>query len=558
MEIPTYQSRNPGPGGSGLEPANPAIVGGGAITQGLNNVASAFGALAPYERRQQQADQIAQASEITGQIQGSLAAKKRELLARQAQEPVDPREVEKDFLAHLDDLTTATINDENVRAMPAVHKYVAQQLNTIGQHARQSMSAWTEPTWANWNELRTLTNVENFSKLAAEARTRGDQDAVAYNHKQIDIALMGAVATNSMPAVKADEVRQRSNTMILNQSARSIAGSESQALWDATIAGETKKFWADHGMNESEFSLDLQDKVNQIRDSSHTQLAANAMRTETELHNQDEALKTAYSNEVMSLHLDRTDDTGKVQRGQSPRSVINMLNTSEARNRLGSKFHTVLTYYESLDHAERAGIPPRQEDVAALYLRIYKGELNTPEKVVRAATTMHFDTPSMNNAVAQFHTTENKLDDAAKTIIGQGEKIITETFDFPSSQAIDQLQAKTHMRDAKLAYYLMVEHAQRTMSPQELASFDFIGRAQALADAKAEQMQSGIIKILENSKPLVKETDALAMAKTGEISKHQLDSILQEHANYKRMEVFMANRKKRLAELDAADKKKRQ
>ena len=555
MEIPTYQSRNPGPGSSGLDPANPSIVGGNAIVQGLGNVASAFAALAPYERRQQEADMVAQATAITGSIQKSLEDKQLELKDRQAKDTTDPREVNKDFRFYAEELIGKTLSDPEIQRVPAVHKYVAQQLQTIGHASRESFSKFSEQAWGNWNEARTLINVDEWTKSAASAQANGDFRGLALYQSRIDHALMGAVGTLTMPAKMADEIRQKSHSSIINQGAMAVVASQSQDFVNAELAGNVEKFWTDRGYDSTQFDEKLQNALRERGYSNNTLLATQANARETDSHRKFDELYTITANNWMAKHLDQKSDDGAVIKAQPTKDIISLLGTPRARAELGPKYHTVLTYYESLDHADRQGVPPRKEDVMEVYGKIVTGKLHDDASVLNASIAKGFDRTSVDASLSLLHTVTNKLEAKSHETIARAVSLIHNKFDYPTSQQIDSAQAKTHETDALTEFYMGIEHASRTLSPKALMEYDFVGEAQKLADNKFEQMYRQVVAILPNSKPLMEIEQAKQELKAGKISPHGFESILQQWNNYERLQLILTDKQAKAQANDASRKK---
>lgn len=166
MEIPNYQSRGQSPKTSGLDPANPGIVGGGPIVQGLSNAASG---LLVYAHQQQQVEQLKQMNMASGHLArlGNLFDSTWGIIQKkQLVEPKDPQTQYDEFNTFMQKAIDDTLNLQEVQDNPHAQRYISEHIPTI-LHGRNQEAL--KQTFAQAKEVAKFDYAQTLNGYAQSA-----------------------------------------------------------------------------------------------------------------------------------------------------------------------------------------------------------------------------------------------------------------------------------------------------------------------------------------------------------------------------------------------------
>lgn len=556
MNIPNYQSQNAGPKTSGLDAANPGIVGGGPIVQGLGNAAQSMLVYAHYQQQQQQADQIDAAGKMINEVTTKLDAQRQTLKTRQDTQAINPRDLYTEYETFVSDTVKSSSNDPSIADKPYLKKYLDTHLGALAHSARQTFGAFTDATWQNWHEFQTLNNIDGFTRAAATAGAQGNFREQALQQSFIDQALMGAIHTKSMTAKEAREVSLKSDASVTNRKAVIIAESQARDLVDARHAGNADEFWKKRGIDSTLFDAELQEKLYHRSNDAVAMHAAEATKQTAADHIAIAQHYEVTKNAWIARGIPQNDAKGKPMIAEDPNVILSELRTKRNQNALGPSYDQVVTHYQGRAALKATGIKPSLEVYGKVALDIISGKLSTEAAVLNAAVTNHFDVEHFDKAMTKFSTTRAYFEGGAQHKIGEGVKVLNGTFDYPTSLLIDPAKAGIHRTAALTDFYLLAEHVQDTMTPQEAKHFDWVGRARAIADNEFERMSDGVIKILPSAEPSMSVEDAEKDLKAKNISPAQFNNVLQSHATYNRLLEITEAKKKRLAAQESDPRRK--
>jgi hypothetical protein len=524
--------------------------------QGLSNVASGLLVYAHYQQQQEQADQIDTAGKTINDVTTKLDAQQQALKKRQETQAINPHDLYTEYETFVSDTVKSASNDPSIADKPYLKKYLNTHLGALAHSARQTFGAFTDATWQNWHEFQTLNNIEGFTRSAASAAAQGNFREQALQQSHVDQALMGAIHTNSMTAKEAREVSLKSDASVRNRTAIIIAESQARDLVDARHAGNADEFWRQRGIDSTLFDAELQEKLYSRSNDAVTMLAAAAGKQMTADHAVIAQAYEVTKNEWFARGIAKTDSKGKLIPAEDPNVILSELRTKRNQNALGPGYDQVVQHYQARAAAHANGMKPNLDVYGSVVLDIISGKLQTEEAVLKAAATNHFDIEHLDKALTKFSTTRAYFEGGSQHKIGEGVKVITGRFDWPTSQLIDPAEASINKAGALTEFFLLAEHVQDTMTPQEAKHFDWVGRAQVIADNRFERMSDGIIKILPSAEPSVSVEDAEKDLKEKKISQAQFDNILQSHATYNRLLEITESKKKRLAAEESDPRRK--
>ena len=302
MDILNYQSRNPGPKTSGLDPANPGVVGGGPIVQGLSNAAQGLLVYAHYQQQQQQADQISQAGKIFGTVSEALDNKAQELRNRQAENPMNPRLVGQEFRDYSQKLVTDTLADPSVANTPFMAKYLATHLPQALHSRLQAFDSYSNATWQQWDQFETSTALQGFREAAVR-----DPAAESAMLKQAQALLRGKTMAGTLTGEQATKAWGDFQSSVTYGRGLLYAKSNAQSWVDATQRGTFPT-----GFDPSLYTQEQLKELDGIARETFSSITANAKDHDTqhrlELSDNYEKQKNLW----LSRHLPHQDESGNV------------------------------------------------------------------------------------------------------------------------------------------------------------------------------------------------------------------------------------------------------
>ncbi len=247
MEVPQYQSRGVGPESSGLAPANPAIVGGGAVTQGLSAAASGILVLANYELQQQQAEDVAQAGLIVGDLSRRLLAKEQELADRRVADPsINPRDLNREFSLAANQMKQEVENDPSLAARPRLKKFVFPHVETSVNNHLSHYQEKSNKDWMPWYHTKGVSAVESLVQSAARTGSLPEQDTLLLRaHETIN----GMVLLHAVTPAEGDAMWAKSKSDVATLRAGSAIEVDPVGYMAATRQGTVDRWLTEHGVN---------------------------------------------------------------------------------------------------------------------------------------------------------------------------------------------------------------------------------------------------------------------------------------------------------------------
>ena len=532
MEILNYQSRNPGPKTSGLDPANPGVVGGGPIVQGLSNVATGLLVYAHAQQQQEQADQISQAGKIFGTVSEALDNKAQELRNRQAEQPMNPRAVGQEFRDYASTLVADTMAQPSVSDNTFMSKYLATHLPQALHSRMQAFDSYTNATWQQWDQFETSTALQGFRDAAVR-----DPSAESEMLKQAQALLRGKTMAGTLTGEQATKAWTDINESVTYGRGLLYAKSNAQSWIDATNRGTFPT-----GFDPSRYTREQLKELDGIARETFSLITSTAKDQETqhrlELSDGYEKQKNLW----LSRHLPHQDESGKMRRADSVEKVLTELGTNRSKALLGTQWDTVHTFYQSLDqHMKSAGgVKPKPGEYNAVLEGIYKGTYTSPLDVLHAASGKNFDIPSTNEVLGKFETERGHLDRVTQERVRQSIDVIKGRFALPGGAALDPADSQGRMNTVLTRHFFWLEGL-RAKGGSALQEADVIGTAQKMADQEYLNMANHVINIVPRTEAslVYKTPNEVATAlKNGQITEHQANSYLLEIEQFHQLQTI--------------------
>lgn len=532
MEIPSYQSQSAGPATSGLDAANPGIVGGGPIVQGFSNMASGLLVYAHAQQQQQQSDQISQAGKIFGTVSEALDNKAQELRNRQNEQPVNPRLVGQEFREYASQLVKDTLTQPSVVETPYMSKYLSTHLPQALNSRMQAFDSYANATWQQWDQFETSVALQGFREAAVR-----DPAAESEMLKQAQALLRGKAMAGTLTGEQA--VKHWGNLQASVTYGRGLlyAKSNAQSWVDATMRGKFPD-----GFDASRYTQEQLKELDGIARETFSLMTSTAKDQDTQHRLELSDTYEKQKNLWLSRHIPHQDESGTMRKAESVEKVLTELGTNASKAQLGTNWDTVHTFYQSLDqHLKSAGgVKPRPGDYNAVLEGIYKGTYKDSMDVLKAASARNFDIPSTNEVLGKFETERGHLDKATQERVRQSIEVIKGRFALPGGAALDPADSQGRMNTVLTRHFLWLEGL-RAQGGRALQETDLIGTAQKMADQEYRNMAEHVITIVPRTEAsLVYKTpnEVAAALKAGEITERQANSYLLELEQFHHLQTL--------------------
>ncbi len=317
MEVPQYQSRGVGPESSGLAPANPAIVGGGAITQGLSAAASGMLVLAAQEQQMRQIEEVDIASRIVGEYLLELDEKSQELIEQQrGPNHENPRDVARSFREYAVNREKALLNSPALKNAPFAHKYVARHMPQAAESRIVNFTQLQNTAWANEQIFRNANTLQTFTQAAInDPSSRPKIDA------EFDANLTANVAAGVYDGTRAAALRSEYRNAVNFGIANRLIHKSPHAFLSAQAAGQNPS-----GAITGDAAWDAV-HWNLLTQEQWTVLTAAARTVREDLHREGDERKKLLNNETVKSALDlmwgtTSQDTGLREPGTDAAEYI--------------------------------------------------------------------------------------------------------------------------------------------------------------------------------------------------------------------------------------------
>lgn len=542
MELPVYQARALPPQTSGLNPANPGIAGGGAITQGLSNVASGLLVLAAQEQQQIQADQISTAGRIFGTISESMDAKAQELRNRQAETPMNPRLVGQEFRDYTHQLVEETLKSPEVASVPFMSKYLATHLPQALHSRTQAFDTYTNETWQQWDQFETATALQGMRESAVK-----DPSSESAMYRQAQALLRGKAMAGTLTGEQAAKAWQGFTSSVSYGRGLLFAKSHAQSWVDATTRGTFPE-----GFDVSLYTPEQIKEFDTVAKDTYTLFTTQASADETAYRRNLTDLYESRKGEWLSRYLPHQDATGTARPAEPTAKILAELTTQAARQELGPQWDSVHSFYHAYDlHQQSAGgAKPSPARYNHVLTGIYTGRLTTSMAVLKEAAGFNFDIPSTNEVLGKFETERGHLDKATQQRITQSIEVIRGKFAQPGGAALDPADMLGRMNTVLTRHFLWLEGL-RAKGGTALAEADLIGTAQKLADQEYRNVAEYVISIVPRTEAsLIYKTpeEAKTAALNGEITERELNSRLQEIEQFRQLQQITGDKTPKLSQ----------
>lgn len=196
-EIPAYQSQGLPPETSRLPLANPEIVGGGEILQGMQRVQTSLLHLFQVQEQQKQADQITAAGQIYAGAKMKLLEKQQALKMAQQENPRNPMLLSQEYTAYAKQVYDDTMTAPEIQNAPLLKKYLSTHLATAMNSEVASYMDEQNKQWAIWDQQQSRGTLEAWRRVA-RANPAELPQAVAW--------ISGKVATNTYTAAEGNQL----------------------------------------------------------------------------------------------------------------------------------------------------------------------------------------------------------------------------------------------------------------------------------------------------------------------------------------------------------------
>lgn len=335
MDIPNYQSQNAGPKTSGLDAANPGIVGGGPIVQGLSNAAQGMLVYAHYQQQQMQIDQANSAAkhlsgvvEYSDQLWG-------EIQDAQRKQPTDPRDARETFRQLLDK------NIEERRQAPDLQgqwakAYFNEHLPKMLSSRLNMVHTETEGQLQRWQGLQAYDSLQSFEQAQMN---EPDPTQRSESAKQAKALILG-MGMMKVPGFD-EKTWSESQARVTEGRARSVIGTNWKDYLTAYSKGTTAEFWKKSGLDETAFTSaqrkEYHSLATQTRDDTQTEVtrAENQVKkVRTETH---EATDRAF----MAKYL-KHEANGKDNPPLTATEVSRALKNDRIEGPVGRAYHQLL------------------------------------------------------------------------------------------------------------------------------------------------------------------------------------------------------------------------
>lgn len=542
MEIPTYQSRQAGPESSGLAPANPGIVGGNAIQSGLSNVASGLLVMAAQQQQQIQADQISTAGRIFGSVSEAMDNKAQELRNRQAETPINPRQVGQEFRDFTQKLVEATLSAPEVSSVPFMSKYLATHLPQALHSRTQAFDSYTNATWQQWDQFETSTALQGMREAAVK-----DPSNESEMYRQAQALLRGKAMAGTLTGEQAAKAWDGFTSSVSYGRGLLFAKSHAQAWVDATTRGTFPD-----GFDVSQYTPDQIKEFDAVAKDTHTLFMSQATADDTAYRRNLTDLYESRKGEWLSRYLPHQDASGKNRPPEPVDKILSELTTQDARRELGPQWDSVHSFYHTYDlHQKSAGgVKPSPAQYNRVLEGIYTGRLTTNMSVLKEASGYNFDIPSTNEVLGKFETERGHLDKATQQRITQSIDVIRGKFAQPGGAALDPADMLGRMNTVLTRHFLWLEGL-RAKGGTSLAEADLIGTAQKLADQEYRNVAEHVISIVPRTEAsLIYKTpeEAKAAAIKGDITERELTSRLQEIEQFRQLQQITGGKTPKLSQ----------
>ena len=530
MDILNYHSQNPGPKTSGLDPANPGIVGGNAIVQGLGNVSQALLVYAHYQQQQQRADQVSEAGNILNDVGQQLTLKANELRKRQSEQPINPRSLAEEYTGFAQELVNTKLADPNLQDSPFMHKYIATHLPTMSRSATKDFQAEQDGNWKQWDQAQSSIVMEDFKRMATTnpaLREEATRQAQAHLMGRTAIGTISGEQFTSQWKAWRDEATYAHGLL--------YAKSNAQSWVDATMRGKFPD-----GFNATQYTKE------QLKELDSTARETFSLMTST-AKDQDAQHRLALSDgyeKQKNIWLSRSragweDESGKTNKADTVGKILGELGTNQSKALLGTNWDTVHTFYQSLEqHLQTAGgTKPSPQKLNAVLQDIYSGT-KYKDEVDLLKSIGDFDNGTTMELLGKFGSYRSKVDQQTQERVRQSIDIIKGRFALPGGAALDPADSQGRMNTVLTRHFLWLEGL-RGQGGRALQEADLIGQAQKMADQERRNMADHIITIVPQTEAsLIYKTpnEVAAALKAEQITERQANSYLQEIAQFQALQ----------------------
>jgi hypothetical protein len=528
-EIPVYHSQGAPPETSRRPLANPGIVGGGEILQGMQRMEGSLLQLFHVQQQQAYYQQITDASKIHTSVVDQLNSKMQEFttnqeaLASSGQPIENPHLLSQRFNVFAKDLHKQAM-DAASSLSPAGQKYLTTHLQTTINGAIAKYTDDTNKQWQAWNYAEVLTTRDKLEEQAVQDPTKM-KDLVAF------------LATNqSIGMLDKAEVQASYNRTKKNIDYNAVM---------PLILGDPATFLKSNGdmAGYPAWKFDVAER------RSHLEAAANALaRQNTEkarLDTEYEKRLNAAQDDAYNLVVNKgilTDNKGV--RVYSDKQILRELETDASMQQLGKHYHTAVEAFRLRVDNERYNVKTDSKSFDEILGNVYNGMYDNENQVIRAAHGKT-DPGDMTKLVAAFHSWRTHGDAEAQRNFSQATQSLRYAMSVPPNSRIDGFPfEQAHGRAFNRLVLLWQRVHQQSIdehNPDLLRKFPILVEAQRMANEEMKPLLGSIIQIVQQRVDGLRyksEAELATAREKDEISQNEYESQLLTLQQLKELELL--------------------